>query len=510
MDYNKLNRQNIAIDRLEFNNYQGLFAHCPGFGKTFEAILTILRLESKVSDVENFSTLIVVSSDLIKDNWNYELSRYEFKSKINVVTINTLLHSESLVVVDFIIIDEIHKFLTEERKNIFDSSRFVSKYKLGLSGSIYSNKISNQICSLWNVKVVDTVTEDEAIEHRWISNFIEYNIKLDLSEEDKIKYERFSEPISKILEQFKGIHKLFINSNTGQNTFNSDYQVISACYRGMSVKMDGFNTKYIPANDIRLAVATKKSWNRDMKLDSELNIMINDNWNPNHLAEICKTFNDFVQRRNLLLIHNTIKLDAVVELFDFIKTTTICFNESTDFADLIVSTLNRKYNRPIAVCYHSNISSRSLIDPETNEPYLYKTGARKGTPKIFGKDYLKKDVIANIKNGNYLFLGVAKAMDEGVNIENIEQVITTGGTTNPITYEQRIARGKRIDIYNPEKLTRIYNLYFDDFINSEGKKIVSRDKSKLKTRQSDRQGIVWVESIQELFDTLNSNFIACV
>lgn len=95
---------------------------------------------------------------------------------------------------------------------------------------------------------------------------------------------------------------------------------------------------------------------------------------------------------------------------------------------------------------------------------------------------------------------------EGFSLPILTQVITTGGDTNPIRYKQQNGRGKTLDIYNKNKITRIINIYIDDFYslhkkNEDGspKFIPSRDKSKLLSRQSQSDNIiVEVSSVDDI------------
>ena len=78
-------------------------------------------------------------------------------------------------------------------------------------------------------------------------------------------------------------------------------------------------------------------------------------------------------------------------------------------------------------------------------------------------------------------------------------MITTAGTANPIQYAQRGGRGKRIDAYNPNKVTKIFNLYFEDFIGSNGNLIHSRDKQKLISNQRERgSNVVWLSDLNDI------------
>ena len=127
-----------------------------------------------------------------------------------------------------------------------------------------------------------------------------------------------------------------------------------------------------------------------------------------------------------------------------------------------------------------------------------------GKVKKFGKDSIRKLAIEGMINGTYTFLSTARAFDEGLTIPNLKQVITTAGTANPMQYAQRGARGKTVDIYDPNKVTRIYNLYFEDFniLNSDGEPelVKSRDKTKLLLRQSNNKNNIVTLDLTELIE----------
>jgi hypothetical protein len=78
-------------------------------------------------------------------------------------------------------------------------------------------------------------------------------------------------------------------------------------------------------------------------------------------------------------------------------------------------------------------------------------------------------------------------------------MVITSGDTNPMTYAQKTARGKRVDIYNPNKITKIINLYFDNFYNADGHINISRDLTKLKLRQKEStSNIIWINDINDI------------
>lgn len=474
IDEQRLARQQQGID-IWGKSGKGTLKYIMGFGKTFVGIQIIQKVLEKSFNV---SINIIVPSDYIRSNWLKYLEEYELIGKVIVYTSNEIVSNKYNHFVDLLIVDEIHKFTSDERLNIIKGNYIKYRWNLGLTGCSITKEIEEYF------PVIDNISEEEALTNKWISNFVEYNLALVLPEEDKHRYEQYSIPIGEILNTFKGSATLFPNS-----IFRDDYDLLTSCFAGRKIP-----NGYISNEIVRNTLATKKGWTPKLELTNDYNIMLEDNWNPNIIEQRARLFNDLVRKRNDILTSHNLKLKIVLDIYKRFKdTTTICFNESADFADVIVDNLNADGSHT-GICYHSNIETKFMSD-ETGE--VIKTKA--GTAKKFGKVALRKMAIEGIKAKFYKWLVTVKALDEGLDIPNIEMVITTAGTTNPLQYAQRSARGKRVDIYNPNKITKIINLYFDNFYNDEGKLIISRDLTKLKLRQrGESNNVIWINSIDEI------------
>lgn len=458
MDITKLRRQEQAVD-LWGSKGKGTLEYCMRFGKTYTGILIIQKLLSKRPDALVY---IVTPSDYIRNNWFDELVKHNILN-VYVKTCNEVLNLDSTINVDLLVVDEIHKYTSDERLKIIRGEIIKYRWNLGLTGTFPTGKIGDEISKYF--PIIDTITEHEALQNKWISNFVEYNYGLKLSDEDKYRYLQYSIPIRETLDLFKGTSKLY-------SFFKDDYDVLTSCFAGKKTK-----SGYIQAKTIRQDLASKKGWSTELPLTNDYNRMIEDNWNPIIIEQNARKFNDIVRKRNDIINNNRVKLRAVIDICNRFKLTTIIFNESTDFADIIADELN--IDGLVAICYHSNIESKFLLDKDGNQMYTLT-----GKPKKVGKVCIKKEALEGLKNGKYRVLSTAKALDEGLDVPNIELVITTAGTTNPLQYKQRNARGKTVDIYNPDKVTKIINLYFTNFVDDNGNTIPCRDYQKLMLRQS--------------------------
>lgn len=500
LDITKLERQKEAANKWRISGGKGALDLTRRFGKTFTAIEFIINPHLNVSISNN--AIVIVPSDIIFQQWVDNLKSYCIDvNRVKLYTITYLQTNQLEDECTLLVVDELHKYLTAERRAFINGTKIKHHYRLGLDGTYpYGIDWLDEF-----YPVVDKITEEEAVANKWISPFVEYNLLLELSATDKAKYERYSKPITETLALFKPLLTMLVREE-GIPIFEDEFSLIQACHSGFKTLNLRGATTWITYDRLCNSIASMLGWHVNLDISVPINNDLHKVWSPIAIHSRAKLFIDYVRRRNDILINNQSKLNVIGEIISKNMVSTICFNESTKFADSVADYINARFH-PIyqAACYHSKIDSRTVIDPSTGDYFKFTTGDRKGLPKILGKESIKRIVIEGAKAGYYKFISTAKALDEGVDIPIIEQVICTAGTTNPLTYQQRIARGKTIDIYNPNKLTKIINLVFDDFVNSEGETIKSRDKTKLILRQRQSGATVrWVNSVNEiLFDNVH-------
>ena len=485
----KVERQNEAIDIWVSNKGVGTFNHCPRFGKLYEGAEVVRRLLNKDGLAY---ILILVPSDIIYQQWHKHLMTLIGpidNYNVFLITLHkftTQYNKYKEMYFKLIVIDEIHRFVSSNTTKVLIPSLVNnSKFRLGLLGVLPDKEDRDFIHSF--APIIDTITEREAIDNTWISDYVEYNIPLVLPDEDKIKYASYSIPMKDLLQQFRDLHKQFKVNDVP--IFDNELELIIACYSGK--KLLG---TYASSDKVRQVVAKLAGWHHDLNFNNPVELEIDNRWNPVNLYERCKTFKNLMDKRNEILINNKVKAETIISIMKECPVPTIIFNESIDFVDTVTEMLND--NGIKSVAYHSKIESRPLINPKTGQFYLKKSD---GEVKIFGKKLIKDYATKGLNAGYFITLVTVKSLDEGFTCESIEQVITTAGSTNPVNYSQRIARGNTINPYNKEKVTRVLNLFFDDFNTPDNVEVKSRDKAKLIKRQKYSKSVIWLKNLAELF-----------
>ena len=466
-------KQTELADVFFAENCMGIEDVVPRFGKTQLGIDIAERYIRTFAETE---VLVITPSLVILQHWETSLIKHfgAVPDNINVMNADSVLNLKPFDI-DLLIVDEVHLFTTDTRFTLINDKHIHFTHFLGLTGtmpSTYNYKLLTSVAP-----VIARVTEQEAIKNGWISDYVECNVALDFPDNDKIEYVNRTQPITETLRQFNGLERKF-KLKGGVYMFRSTYDLISSCYYGRSTIHGYFN-----GQDIRENLAAKMGWHSGLDLTSKYNRNLNDTWSPGAIRDAALIFLKSVEYRHDLMSNNIVKLNAVLSILKKLKDSrAIIFSNSINFAEIIKDTLNHNIPGYHCISYHSKMKGRPMED-EYGELIRYKSGKKKGEVKLFGQKAILEEVVQGTVGGKYNAISVVNAFDQGVDIPNIDLVITTSGSTNVITNKQRTARGKT---YYGDKVSTIVNLYFDDFtvlIDDERRIISSRDKRKLMQRQ---------------------------
>lgn len=445
-----------------YKNGCGTLNYYTGVGKTYTAILIIKKfLENVTTNVVQ----VVVPTEALKIQWINQIQKIipQFKENIKVDTVQQVIVNNTRKQVHLLIIDEVHEFLGDEWFGVIDGKYFLWSYGLGLTATFEDKH--NRIDKLNKfLPIVDVIDEEEARKEGFISNYIEYNIGLELNEEELAEYRINTEIISRNLNKF------------GPAGFDGASKVL----RG-NERYTGFQ--------FALMWAMKNGWRKDLDLSNEVDRGINDLWNPKKIIGYANNIMTAVRIRKEIIYTAQSKLNTIISLVKkFDKLKTICFSQSTKFADALEVNINKELGGNTCVVYHSKLQSRPLKD--SNGEYIrIKGGAKKGEIKIFGKKFLRDYAINEMKSGNARILSTSAALDKGLDIEEIEFGITSSGTANPVQNKQRKGRSIRLKTYKPDTLVLIVNLYIKN----------TKDEDSLRERQKDNiNEIYWIDSIDEI------------
>jgi superfamily II DNA or RNA helicase len=174
-------RQVEGLRKWRQSSFQGIAEYPTGFGKTYTAIRAILGMISKK---QIKSVLVVVPTITLKEQWEKELAKKKVKIA-EVYVINSAVKKTHDI--DFLILDEVHRYAAETFKEIFVRTKY--KYILGLTATLERDDGLHEII-LKQMPVFDTITIEEALQHSWISPYKIFNVQVPFAPDDLAAYKK--------------------------------------------------------------------------------------------------------------------------------------------------------------------------------------------------------------------------------------------------------------------------------------------------------------------------------
>lgn len=173
-------RQSICIEKWKAAGCKGTMLLATGFGKTITALKICKRLVALKS---NATIIVAVPSDNLKKQWVLEVAKFGLHEHVMVNTVHSLVKQQGLTC-DLFIADEIHMYASDIFINVFDTIQY--KLLLGLTGTI-KRLDGKEERILRYAPVVDEIKIEEAIQNKWVSEYVQYKVELEVNLEE---YER--------------------------------------------------------------------------------------------------------------------------------------------------------------------------------------------------------------------------------------------------------------------------------------------------------------------------------
>lgn len=460
----KYNRQLQGVDRWRnAKKYGSSHTNCwgtwwwqTGVGKTFG---TCIIINKALDNNSGYNIIIMVPGPELKKQWYGEIRTNIPEKYYNNVQIYTVGEIEVFISngqrlsCSLFIADELHEYYTDEKLKIFNGANVVTKWCLGLTANYQDNKNRYKLMEAI-LPVVDRIDEEEALREGYISKYIEYNLSVDLTSSELEKYKVSSDIISKNLSKFG--------------------------HRGLELAgkvLQGDGT--VSGMEYAIRYASEHGWRRGMTASNPSDLKVLEIWSPNKIMGYAKLAMENVRERKNLLYYSINKLKVgleVIKKFEDLKT--ICFSQSTLFADNLAKIINNYYEsnqqQRVCVVYHSQLDTIIIHDKIT------------GKQKKKGKVILKREAIEAFANSSNGIMSTASSLDRGLNVEDIALGLTTSGTQNPTQYNQRGGRTKR---KYGDLIVLIINMYVRN----------TMDEIWLKNRQKKSTNIVyWVDNVDDI------------
>lgn len=196
-------RQKECLKKWIQTNGRATIVAATGFGKTRCAINLI---EAFVKRNEESSSLVIVPTQVLKDQWIDQLSERGLENNARVEIINSAIKLNWIC--DLLVIDEIHLTPSDTFKKIFECVDY--KNILGLTGTFERLDGKEQYITKY-APVCDTITIEEAEKNGWVAPHKEYLVLLDV---DLTEYNNLTREFNQCFAQFNWDFALAMNCAT--------------------------------------------------------------------------------------------------------------------------------------------------------------------------------------------------------------------------------------------------------------------------------------------------------
>ena len=181
-DSSRTSRQLEIVQKFADNKGRGTLLAATGFGKTFTAIMVILRLLKSRPEAK---VIIVVPTINLKNQWIVELRKNKVKDHCDVIVINTAYKSKAKC--DLLICDEMHAYGAEQFIKVFNKITY--QFIFGLTATIERTDGMHEVL-LQYAPVIDEVPIEECHKNGWVSDYLVYNLKVPMYDDEVEEYDK--------------------------------------------------------------------------------------------------------------------------------------------------------------------------------------------------------------------------------------------------------------------------------------------------------------------------------
>ena len=446
----KTQRQLEFLAHWSANKKKGTLLAPTGFGKSRCGCIAANMAVKAYKDKPNIGipVTIVVPTDALKQQWQASINAFlgDNASFVVIHTIQYIVMHKKKFSSGLIILDELHRFAAETFKQIFDLIDY--RTIMGLTARIERSDGMHVLLEHYS-PVIDTITISEAIAKKWVSPYVQVNVGIEMNDQDQEDYDVIN----------KRFNQLFAY-------FNRDFDTMMSCLggEGMRSKMPAGG----PGSYWREKIARMNGWKPEMG-DGHPN-------SPNGVYRKAITCNRAIMDRKTMLYNHKKKLVALQHIYDLNPNGKfIHFCMSVDFAEQAKELVG-------GVIYHSSLPTEIRLNGKTigkavtvnirkKNVTKYKVGdhnklltwdeVKRLVPgaKRVSKDKLRDEAIEKFSSGEENILHAIKALDEGLDVPNIDCAVITSGTQSPTQNIQRRGRAIR---FIEGKVAFIFNVYIRD------------------------------------------------
>lgn len=226
-----------------------------------------------------------------------------------------------------------------------------------------------------------------------------YNVGLDLTSEDQITYDKYTEIMNDIFSFFDG-----------------DFETINHCYAGDQ-------TNNITADIFRRRFAFEKGWTDTLDTSIDYYKEVDKHFNPNSIYEKAKQYMEMMAKRNHFVDEHSDKIKFAVKLLMYYndkRFVVVCKNN--EMADMLQRALYATNSVYHSRAIHVGLESTNFMDDEGNI-ILYKSGARKGQPREFGAKFQTDSYVDWFNRKLLKSIIITNAPQKDISLEAVDGIV---------------------------------------------------------------------------------------
>ena len=433
---------------------KGTIEWATGVGKSMVAYLAIYAMRKVNPSVK---CIIIVPTTQLKGQWEENLLKLGLAESAEVYVVNTVALKDKVYQCDLLVVDEVHRVAADKFSRIFQLVQY--KHILGLTATIDRLDGKEKLLKKY-APVVSRVTQTQARRKGWISDFIEMNVPIHISRDEKESLSNMNRVIAKNMAKF------------------DDHECMRRCMK--LEEAEYFAQLSFPSSNYK-------------EMGAQLQVA-------------ALQAQQFIAMRTDFLYNLEQKIAATVELINEFGLKTITFSQSTRFADEVKNRVG-----PKAVAYHTKIEP-VMRQVEKSKVYKSANGASKflskkpgakqrmvedgfevywKEPKKIGITVLKREALDHFshnKNG-VSAICTARALDQGFDVRDIGLGINASFSSNPTQYIQRSGRTCRPFTYTDGTIQQA--VFINLFVPN------SKDQTWLENAQKGSRNVVYVDDVKE-------------
>lgn len=355
--------------------------------------------------------------------------------------------------------------------NTIKTLSFHSKFILSiLTKNIMDHEFITELRSFLP-EITSTISEND-IKNDNIHSPVEiYQLAIELNEDDKNLYDKYTEYITISLQIF------------------GDFDTIEKARIG-DARIN------LSSSEVRDTIAKNNGWSTTLDTMIPFNKQIDDIYNPNALYERANNVYNIMRQRRDLVCNNKEKLATITRIcYENKNKRILIVSKSGEFALEVTKYINSVSTEEDSLScldYHNHIESTAMLTDDGKDYIRYKTGKQKGEIKIFGAQAISNYNLALFNANAVNCLSIKNASDQKLKTA-IDLIIYTSPICDDIIdFKKRFTNVTFTTVPN-----KVYVVYCDNTLEND--KLYSNKRNNLFTVVEDNEkDVVYNENTNDI------------